>query len=121
MPNGAEATWHVLVRAARLVSEAAGENLDALLDTLSEQTQMLLGADDVIINLAVEDDGQELGRRRIDKLRPPRSGPSEGSRYAPSAFVQEAIALRRPVFSPDYQADPRMDPQGKATHRSIVA
>jgi GAF domain-containing protein len=96
-----------LLEATRLIAADAGRDLDATLDTLTSQASRLLGADTAALQLATGE-GDELEVRRPNPLA--REGTrfaTPGQRFRPGAFTRAAIARRQPIFTRDYQQDPR--------------
>jgi GAF domain-containing protein len=109
-----------LVEAARVISSTANRDLDATLDVLIEQASALLRTDDVTLHL-IDPLSLEFVRRRVSALARLGERTRPGTRFAPDRLVQEVIATGRPVFTPDFQGDPRITPEAKADLPSVVA
>jgi GAF domain-containing protein len=119
-PRGALARARGLAEAARLVG-ANGHDLDATLDALAAQARALLGADHAGVYLAVPNTDAFV-RRRPSRLAAPGAAFAEvGAAVEPDALVRAAIAARWPVFTSDYQMDPRVAPAWRVGHPTIVA
>lgn len=106
---GASDPRAILLEATRLVADA-GADLDATLDMLCEQAKRLLAADGATLQLAVAPGGDdvELEVRRPSPLAAPGSPFAvPGTRFRPGRFTRQAMAERRPLFTGDYQQDPR--------------
>jgi PAS domain-containing protein len=113
--------WRELAEATRAVAEGGTQDLDSVLDVLRAQVIRLLGADGAAISLLDPATG-ELIRHRLSGLAlpgTPRATP--GTRYVPHAFLRAAFDAGRPVFTPDWQADPRAPEDSKREVPSIVA
>src|SRR5438128_1652879 len=88
--------FRALIEATRLVAADAGRDLDATLDTLTEQARRLLGADSAALQLAVGEDELEV-RRPGHQVAPGTPFATPGTRYRPGRFTGEAVAVRRPI------------------------
>jgi GAF domain-containing protein len=96
-----------LIEATRLIAADAGRDLNATLDTLTSQARQLLAADAATLQLATGA-GDELEVRRPSRLaRPDSPFARAGTRFKPGSFTREAMARRQPLFTSDYQCDPR--------------
>jgi len=113
--------WRELVEATRAVAEGGTQDLDSVLDVLRTQVIRLLGADGAAISLLDPATG-ELIRHRLSGLALPgtrRATP--GTRFAPHAFIQAALDAGQPLFTADWQADPRVPEDSKREVPSIAS
>ena len=119
--HGRAPQLRALLEATRLIAAGAGRDLDEVLDALAGQARQLLAADDVELHLAAPDRPGELVRRdRSQLIADPAAAPA-GAAYPPSPFVQEAIARRAPLFTADFQRDPRTRPSDRALFPTVAA
>jgi signal transduction histidine kinase len=110
-----------LIEATRVVASGVAEDLDAVLDALTDQARRLLGADAATLHLAVPGE-IEFVRRRANPLAPPGSPPTAlGARFKPGPLTREAIERRWPVFTGGYQQDPRSKPDVRGALPEVVA
>jgi GAF domain-containing protein len=118
---GRQARLSALLDAIHAVSSGVHRDLDAVLDLLAERARALLGADGVALHVADHATG-ELMQRRPNRLAVPGSPlAAVGVGYRPDAFVVEAVAAGRPLFTSDFQADPRIEQIAKESLPSAVA
>jgi GAF domain-containing protein len=111
--------YRALVEATRLV--AAGRDLDAVLDALIEQTARLLRTPGVSLHMA-EPGTTRLIRRRLNAFTAPGSdADSIGRPMEIDAFIMEAIARRAPLFTCDFQGDPRVRQAAKESFPTVRA
>lgn len=110
----------LLIEATRIVA-GAGPDLNSTLDALTEQACRLLGAEAATLQLATGR-GDELEVRRPSALAAPGSPfATPGTRFNPGSFTGEAIRRRSPMFTGDYQRDPRHDNAYRPTFTDVVA
>ncbi|HEY3108284.1 MAG TPA: GAF domain-containing protein [Chloroflexota bacterium] len=110
-----------LLEATRLIAADAGRDLDATLDTLTSQARRLLAADTATLQLATGN-GDELEVRRPNRLvRPGSLFAAPGTRFQPGCFTREAMARRQPLFTADYQRDPRHAKHGPEFDAVVAA
>jgi PAS domain-containing protein len=112
---------HTLIEATRLIAVGAGRDLNQVLDVLADQARQLLAADDVELHLASPDDPEQLIRRDRSRLVADPAAAPAGGAYRPGPFIREAIALRGPLFTADFQNDPRTVDADRAIYPSVVA
>jgi GAF domain-containing protein len=106
-----------LVDATRLIAGSVGRSLDETLDALAAEVRRLLGADGAAIVLA--SGTPDLYDRRLETglARPVgHTGQKE-----PDEFIRQAIAAGGPLFTDDFQGDPRIDPAVKRAHPAVRA
>jgi PAS domain S-box-containing protein len=111
--------YRALVEATRLV--AAGRDLDAVLDALVEQTSRLLDTLGVSLHMAEPGTTRLIRRRRNALTAPGSDADSVGEPMESDAFIMEAIARRGPLFTCDFQGDPRVRQAAKASFPSVRA
>jgi GAF domain-containing protein len=119
--SGPSGRARALLEAARLVAASASRDLGATLDALADQARALLRADAASLHLAVPG-SDDLIRRRANPLAVLGSSfAREGVRFTPSAFIREALAGDRPLFSGRFQTDPRIGPGSREGLPTVVA
>lgn len=106
-----------LVEAARLIS-ASGHDLDAVLDTLTEQTRLLVGGDGGALHLA-EWDGRLVVRRASSLAAPGAALATAGTRFWPGKLTREAIVRRRPVVAGRLPHQAELDPGTRRTFPTV--
>ncbi len=112
---------HTLLTAVSILSTSASRDLDAVLDALTEQTRLLLQADEVTISLATAD-GTRLVRRTGSILATANHPLAKSG--TPAFFddiVVEAMTTGRPVYAQDFAADPRIASEVKAALPNVLA
>jgi PAS domain S-box-containing protein len=108
-----------LIDAARALS-AREHDLDAMLDALSAQARLLLGADAAPIDLGESPD--EMVVRRADRLARPDSPLAvPGYTYSAGGLAREALVTGRPTFARDYATDPRPNPTFKSEQATVAS
>jgi GAF domain-containing protein len=100
-----------------------GQDLDAILDALSDEARRLFDADEVVIQLRDRDTG-ELLRHRTARLVEPGSRLATRRSHEPDAFMLEVYATGRAMIATDFQTDERISPEVRAAQpraRSTMA
>jgi hypothetical protein len=118
-PNRPRALASALVQAVRLIS-ASTHDLDATLDALTTQAKLVLRADTAALTFVDADGWLVVRRVPVDVIRL-EDRISVGSRVRPGELTREAIEARRPVFSEDFQTDPRVDDESRWRSPGVVA
>src|SRR5688572_18324241 len=111
--------YRALVEATRLV--AAGRDLDAVLDALVEQAGRLLGTPGVSLHTAEPGTTRLIRRRRNAFTAPGSDADSIGQPMESDAFIMAAIARRGPLFTCDFQGEPRVRRAAKESFPSVRA
>ena len=115
------ARLQALIEATRIVAASTGRDLDATLDALAAQACRLFGADEALVQLAV-DGTAELVMRRPSRLATPGGpGTRPGVRFRPSPLLRQALETGRPAVATDYRTDPRASALNPTAFPSVVS
>lgn len=113
-----DATEHLLDAVHLLTARSDG--LEQVIETLAEQARSLLAADAVGVNL-LDETGAFVRLRPSDLANASAPQAGIGARFLPDSFAREVIETRAARFTPDFQNDPRISPEVRATVPDVAA